>query len=726
MKDLIGKTLGGYQIVEQIGKGGMATVYKAYQPSLDRDVAVKVLPPFYAEQDESFITRFKREARSIAKLRHPNILMVMDFGEKDDISYIIMEYVDAGTMKDRLTTPVALSEIYMFIKQIASALDYAHSEGVIHRDIKPSNILMPKPDWVLLTDFGLAKMVGGSMLTQSGMTVGTPAYMSPEQGGGNKIDARTDIYALGVMLYELVVGEVPYIAETPMAVIVKHIVDPLPMPRAKNPDIPEELQRVILKALAKDPEDRFQKAGEITEAMKPIVKANPDWSASEIQAVTAIRTKIEDRPSTKMMAEETAEAVPPTLSTPQTVGADTTEPAEATTQQAATKAVDPPKKKPRWLIIAGVVVVGIILAAMFQDPIRRMLSGGDNSANTAVDSGDDDGFAPGDDEFEFDSPEDAFGQGKRALEQGNFERAKRIFKIALDKNPDFYWELIDIADGIYYNGNVKLAIRVLEEIAFPSLEGPDIGANEWVGWMYMDIGQPRRAQEYFILVLENDPNFAGAYWGLIEASYQTGEEWDAIVFLELLKEDHPEIYFIWYMLGELYSVVDEQLNAVDNYQVAMELNSDDPLLFIKVAEAYSAMGNENEALDLIEKALDLDPDDANLWDNAGSIYYDLGWYDEAVVVFEWAIELDPNYDWPYIGLLETLVLLGNRDDEIRELIETAEPIIMNVMDPAALDSLGWIYSDIGDCDNGIRIFNMVLEIDPGFESAREGLEECGG
>lgn len=334
MPDLIGKTLGEYQIVEQIGKGGMATIYKAYQPSLSRDVAIKVLPPYYAEQDETFLTRFKNEARAIAKLRHPNILMVMSSGEQEGLAYIVMEYVEAGTLKDRMESPLSLQDINLLIGQVASALDYAHGEGVVHRDVKPSNILLPKPDWALLTDFGLARMVGGTQVTKSGMTVGTPAYMSPEQGSGGKIDHRTDIYSLGVILYEMAVGEVPYTAETPMAVVVKHIVDPLPVPRAKKPDIPEALQRVILKALAKDPDTRFQKAGELADALGKV-------ASGKEEAVTIL--------GPMETAEVSQQPEPPVQAAP--------------TPPTAEK----PKKRLPWLIIgiaAAVVAIGLLAAGV--------------------------------------------------------------------------------------------------------------------------------------------------------------------------------------------------------------------------------------------------------------------------------------------------------------------------------------------------------------------------
>ncbi len=257
MVDLIGQTVGQYRIIEQIGQGGMATVYKAYQPSLDRYVAVKVLPPYFAHEP-GFAERFTREAKAIARLNHPNILPIYDFGQQGDLSYIVMKYVEAGTLKDILGTPLALDVTADIVRQIAAALDHAHQRGILHRDVKPSNVLLDEGRWVLLTDFGLAKMIEGSVaLTGSGVGVGTPAYMSPEQGRGETVDVRADIYSLGVVLYEMLTGRVPFEAETPMAVVIKHITDPLPLPRSINPQLPEAIERVILKALAKDPADRF-------------------------------------------------------------------------------------------------------------------------------------------------------------------------------------------------------------------------------------------------------------------------------------------------------------------------------------------------------------------------------------------------------------------------------------------------------------------------------------
>jgi serine/threonine protein kinase len=213
---MIGKTLGGYRIIEQVGMGGMATVFKAYDPSTDRHVAVKILPQQYST-NPSFRARFEREARAIARLEHLHILPVFGYGEEDGITYMVMRYMDTGTLTDLIHQgAMALDDAGRLIRQIASALNYAHSKGVIHRDIKPSNILIDDQGNAWLTDFGIAKIVESAVdLTGTGL-IGTPAYMSPEQCRGEKdLSPASDQYSLGIMLFEMVTGRTPYQAETP-------------------------------------------------------------------------------------------------------------------------------------------------------------------------------------------------------------------------------------------------------------------------------------------------------------------------------------------------------------------------------------------------------------------------------------------------------------------------------------------------------------------------------
>lgn len=273
MFDLAGKTLGKYRLVEKIGQGGMAQVYKAYQPDLDRYVAVKVLHP-HLTGDPEFEARFRREARAIAALEHSNIVRIYDFDTAEGLAFLVMEYVEGSNLRTRLRDMAGRGELLDLAEAghitgaLADALDYAHRQGVVHRDLKPSNVLIDAEGRPVLNDFGIARMLDTTTITESGSTPGTPAYMSPEQGQGEPGDARSDTYALGVLLYQLCTGQVPFDADTPYAIILKHMTAPLPPPRSLRPDLPEAIERVILKAMAKDPAGRFQTAGDMARAVR--------------------------------------------------------------------------------------------------------------------------------------------------------------------------------------------------------------------------------------------------------------------------------------------------------------------------------------------------------------------------------------------------------------------------------------------------------------------------
>jgi hypothetical protein len=263
---------GKYTTVAVLGRGGMADVYRARHPALARDVAVKVIHPHLATEP-GFGERFAWEARLVAGLRHPGIVQVHDFDVVDGQPYMVMEYVDGGTLKDHLAglrargVVMSLDEAARFLVPIADALDHAHAHGAVHRDLKPANILLTSTGEPVLSDFGIAKILEDSVqLSATGALVGTPAYMSPEQAGSRPVDARSDQYSLGVMLFEMVTGRVPFRGESPTAVMVQHLQEPPPAPRTVNPDLPPAVEAVILKALAKDPGARFATAGDMARA----------------------------------------------------------------------------------------------------------------------------------------------------------------------------------------------------------------------------------------------------------------------------------------------------------------------------------------------------------------------------------------------------------------------------------------------------------------------------
>ncbi|MCL4529519.1 MAG: protein kinase, partial [Chloroflexi bacterium] len=261
---------GPYRIVEQLGQGGMATVYKAYHAALDRYVAVKALHPAFGE-DPNFEVRFQREARLVAKLEHPNIVPVYDYAEHEHRPYLVMKFIEGDTLKARLNQgPLTSTEISTVVDAVGAALAYAHKQGILHRDIKPSNVLLATDGQIYLADFGLARIAqSGESTLSSDMIMGTPQYISPEQAMGKKdLDEGTDIYSFGVMLYELVVGQVPFNADTPFSIIHDHIYSPLPMPRAINPKVPESVERVLLKGLAKERADRYANIDAFVQAFK--------------------------------------------------------------------------------------------------------------------------------------------------------------------------------------------------------------------------------------------------------------------------------------------------------------------------------------------------------------------------------------------------------------------------------------------------------------------------
>lgn len=389
-RSFIGKTIGRYQIVEHLGRGGMAEVYKAYQPALDRYVAIKLMHSFLAD-DEDFLGRFQREARAIGRLRHPNIVQVHDFDVEDGIYYMVMEFIDGYTLKEKLYNLAAsnailpLDEALRITRDVTAALAYAHKRGMVHRDVKPANIMINREHQVILTDFGIAKILSGPQYTASGAMIGTPAYMSPEQGMGEPGDARSDIYSLGIVLFQMATGQLPYDADTPLAIVLKHVNSPLPIPSKINPALPSEVERIILKTLAKNPDDRHQSGDELIQHLDLIqesISALPAGPVTETsvnaaapQQATIIAT--ETPPPGTDQARSPAPQPPPGIQTPPPPGPTTPPPlvhSPSPGQTAAAPGIPTPPPlspavaapatrvvRPRWLFpVSGLGALAVI------------------------------------------------------------------------------------------------------------------------------------------------------------------------------------------------------------------------------------------------------------------------------------------------------------------------------------------------------------------------------
>lgn len=366
---LIGRRLGKYEIQSEIGRGGMGMVYRGFDPTLQRTVAVKVLPPQLA-MDPNFVRRFQREAILAAQLKHPNIVTIHDVGEHEDINFIVMEYLEGATLDRWLSRGLlSLDQVNRIVHQVADALDYAHKRGVVHRDIKPSNIMVAEDGHVTLMDFGLVRASEGAALTQTGAIMGTPEYMAPEQAQGTTVDYRADIYAFGIVIYRLLVGQLPFERNTTPALMHAHVYEAPPPPRQLRPELPVALEGVVLKAIAKQPADRYQSAGQLAREFETAISSKAPAVAAALPPPAApASTRPSTTPATgaatvRPGARSTAPAAP--VSAP---AANTTRP--------RTQPPVAPQAASKMPILIGLLAVGLVVLIggallMMQRPAAR-------------------------------------------------------------------------------------------------------------------------------------------------------------------------------------------------------------------------------------------------------------------------------------------------------------------------------------------------------------------
>ncbi len=382
--DLTGRHLGKYELLERVGRGGMAYVYKAYQPTIDRHVAIKVLHSHLAEDDQ-FLERFKREAKGLGSLRHPHIVSVIDFDMDDGWYYMVMDFIEGETLEAMLKRrgQLPVDEALQLTAQLAGALDYAHRHGRIHRDIKPSNVMFldEQQQHAVITDFGLTRLLDNATITISGTVAGTPAYMSPEAAQGERVDARADIYSLGVILYEMVTGQRPYGGETPLSIIMKLVLEPLPPALSLNPDLPPAVDDIIKTATAKDPDERYQTAAEFQQALQ-------EQTSEELPLVEStqpVRPDAGPVPSTSTTSAGDGEQKTEILSPPTEAQDEETPPAEPAPTQVAPNQpqsdADAPaaqsRSLPKPLLAAGILLAMVLAMFVLFNQFASDAPGGD-------------------------------------------------------------------------------------------------------------------------------------------------------------------------------------------------------------------------------------------------------------------------------------------------------------------------------------------------------------
>ena len=561
-----GENVGPYTIIEQLGQGGMATVFKAYHAALDRYVALKVLHAAF-KSDHTFTTRFTREARIVAKLMHPNIVPVYDFAEHEGHAYLVMRYIEGRTLKARLEEgPLKMNQVHHILRAVGDALTYAHEQGVLHRDVKPSNVLLTDNDEIFLTDFGLARIAasGESTLSQD-MMVGTPHYISPEQAKGERdLDARTDIYSLGVVLFEMLTGRVPFSADTPYAVIHDHIFTPLPLPTSIDPTISPDVERVLLKALAKEKDDRFASVAEAVNAFEQAVTVEPTIAA------------------------------PPELMTPplpSPPAPDTERPAETTLEELESTPIPPPepKKKQRWVwtVAALALIMGCAcctLAALNARQKQQQQKTATALSPTRAE--------PAVSEVRGESLEDLIEQGDELARQGKLDEALAAYQQAAELDPDHIAAYLHAGDVLVRQENYENAVDVYQRAVDRAPE--NVEAMLKLALIFSRLGQWQEAGEYYQKAVELKPKSALTHAGLARYYVALGnlraarEEMNQALELD---PDLPEAHFV---MGLYHRVGGRKQEAAAEFQFVLESPNASPVIKLEAEKQMQMLQSEGQ------------------------------------------------------------------------------------------------------------------------------------
>ncbi|MCX6143519.1 MAG: protein kinase [Ignavibacteriales bacterium] len=735
MPTMIGQTISHYKIVEKLGEGGMGVVYKAHDTTLDRDVALKFLPAHVSVSEETK-ARFLQEAKAAAALNHAHICTIHGIEEADSSLFIVMEYIEGGTLREKLPFPKVNDALSIAI-QIGEALQEAHSKGIVHRDIKADNVMLTSKGQAKVMDFGLAKLKGTLKLTKTSSTVGTLAYMAPEQIQGGEINHRSDIFSFGVLLFEMLTGKLPFRGEHEAAMMYS-ILNEQPDPLQKHlPDVSSELVHVLNRSLEKDPEDRYQHVDDMVSELRRVQKQSARVSRTPLGEMST-------RPSDRK--------------TPETHEIDHAPPGHRST--------DHPQKRARQFIVLGTIVflilVGFIGYVAFfgrhqsidsiavlpftnvgADPNTEYLSDGitESLINTLSQLSNLTVMSRSS-VFQFKNKEiDPQKAGKelgvKAVLVGRVTQRGDNLQISTElvdvSNNSHIWgeqynkklsDIFTVQEGISKDISQRLSLKLVGEdekkLAKRYTESAEAYQYYLKGrfhWNKRNGDDLQKAVEYFKQAIEKDPGYALAYAGLA-STYAVLPEYSGLAAtgfisktetaarkaLELdatLAEPHAALGLIKYAYQWDWQDADRE------FMRAIELDPNSPTTHHWYSNSLENQGKLQEALAEIKRAQELDPLSPVITNNVGEILAYMQHYDLATEQFNKALELDPNQP----GLHGTIAFVhtqqGRFDEAITELEKARQ--IVGANSPYVLGDLGYVYAKAGKKAEAIRNLDQLLE-----------------
>jgi serine/threonine-protein kinase len=767
-------SIGRYNLIGEIGRGGMATVYRAHDPRFKRDVAIKLMTRDLL-QDPTLKARFEREAQTIASLEHPAIVPVYDFGEEDDRPYLVMRLMNANTLDHRLKQGhLSIAETSAILDRIGSALERAHERGVVHRDLKPSNIMFDDYGDAFLADFGIARLTESAVTLTGDSVIGTPAYMSPEQIHGDKaIDGRSDIYALGVICFEMLTGERPYTDTTPAKVMMRHIMDPVPDIRKVKPDLPQGVESLIAHTMAKDPDERYQTPHEMTDTLSAISKvgeittppvassqqadkeappatepAVPEDETIVPAAVVAALATTQEEPEETVIEVPAAPRVDDETEFPETevvvpsfVGEEIPQTEIAVPSfvgQEPDSRVEPgaveDERGQNWLLFGlGAIVVIVVIGAVIGGGIFlfSQFSGDDEEGQAAVVTTSEVDEQPTsrpaatavapvelpgdvpvdelDEETRFVQAEEHLASFYQALEQENWDGAMAAIEQAISLVPEDPRFIHEQAFLLYTLDELDPALERINQAI--EIE-PDEGSFfETRSLILWKMGDIDAALDNGLRAIELDGATDATYANLGDIYLEFGNYESALESFDNAIRMNPSNAEHYSGRAHVLEEIGEYEAASEDLTVAIELDPDAIWFLDQLGGIVLwGLGDTRRAVEIYSELVEQEPDNAWHFLNRGIAKRELGDIEGSLADLNTAIELEPEETWFNTELAWTHYAAGNVDEAIATFTRAIE------IDPGDPESYyqraNFFYYDLEDLGAALEDYNRAIELDP--------------